>query len=276
MPIHSEASVLPRVIGAIGESHFAQATAHVLMEWLDFDLAAIVLHPSGDMRSDAALLFDNFATAGAGQGLDNYLQVTRRFNPLLRSVQSRPGAYRARDFRLGTRILDDAARPYLIESDEEELGYRTLGWPERLEEVGLYFAAEGGLIELGFYRERGRASLAPRKLRELADLGPSLSAAFERQRAFLRASPQPAAPLSTREREVASLLLQGCGSEAIALRLGISLHTVKDHRKQIFRKLRIGSLAELFALHHPRNAFEIPARPASSSERVGQPKPRRK
>jgi DNA-binding CsgD family transcriptional regulator len=43
--------------------------------------------------------------------------------------------------------------------------------------------------------------------------------------------------------------LIGCSSEAIALRLSISRHTVKDHRKQIFRKLGVGSLAELFALN---------------------------
>ena len=54
--------------------------------------------------------------------------------------------------------------------------------------------------------------------------------------------------LSPREREITELLLIGCSSEAIALRLGISRYTVKDYRKQIFRKLGIGSLAELFAL----------------------------
>lgn len=55
--------------------------------------------------------------------------------------------------------------------------------------------------------------------------------------------------LTPREVEVVDLLLLGCGSDAIALRLNISRYTVKDHRKRIFRKLHIGSLAELFALH---------------------------
>jgi DNA-binding CsgD family transcriptional regulator len=54
--------------------------------------------------------------------------------------------------------------------------------------------------------------------------------------------------LSAREREICDLLLRGCSSEAIGLRLNISRYTVKDHRKSIFRKLRVGSLAELFAL----------------------------
>jgi DNA-binding CsgD family transcriptional regulator len=58
--------------------------------------------------------------------------------------------------------------------------------------------------------------------------------------------------LSPREQEICGLLLAGCSSQAISLRLDISRHTVKDHRKAIFRKLRIGSLAELFALHARR------------------------
>src|SRR3546814_10274349 len=51
-------------------------------------------------------------------------------------------------------------------------------------------------------------------------------------------SPAPArAPLTPREAEVRDLLLRGCSTEAVALRLSISRHTVKDHRKAIFRKL---------------------------------------
>src|SRR3546814_5783201 len=58
------------------------------------------------------------------------------------------------------------------------------------------------------------------------------------------------APLTPREAEVRDLLLRGCSTDAVALRLSISRHTVKDHRKAIFRKLGISSLAELFSLAH--------------------------
>jgi len=54
--------------------------------------------------------------------------------------------------------------------------------------------------------------------------------------------------LSPRETAISDLLLQGCSSADIALRLGISRHTVKDHRKQIFRKLNVHTLAQLFAV----------------------------
>jgi len=53
--------------------------------------------------------------------------------------------------------------------------------------------------------------------------------------------------LTAREREVASLLLDGYGNDAVAANLGISLHTAKDHVKAIFQKTAVGGRAELSA-----------------------------
>ncbi|MFZ1871947.1 MAG: LuxR C-terminal-related transcriptional regulator [Chania sp.] len=54
--------------------------------------------------------------------------------------------------------------------------------------------------------------------------------------------------LTPREREIVDLILNGNGSQQIAERLFISLGTVKNHRKNIYGKLKIGSQAELFSL----------------------------
>lgn len=54
--------------------------------------------------------------------------------------------------------------------------------------------------------------------------------------------------LTPREREIVDLILKGKGSQQIAERLFISLGTVKNHRKNIYGKLNIGSQAELFSL----------------------------
>ncbi|MFC0228151.1 helix-turn-helix transcriptional regulator [Serratia aquatilis] len=54
--------------------------------------------------------------------------------------------------------------------------------------------------------------------------------------------------LTPREREIVDLILGGNGSQQIAARLYISLGTVKNHRKNIYSKLNIGSQAELFSL----------------------------
>lgn len=232
-------SALTEMIGAIGEDGFMAATAESLRVAIGFDLAAAVLHRA-DARAE--LLFDGFAPAGFGQGLANYVHHTHGMSPMVHPVPML-GAVRASDFAIDGGTRSDT---YLVWTSDEEMGFRTLGWPERCEEIGLYVAAWSGVVELSFYRERARASLSSDALRALGDLSGPVTAAFERHGRFSR--PAPAREhLSARECEVYELMVAGCSSEAIALRLGISRHTVKDHRKQIFRKLRVGSLAELFA-----------------------------
>jgi DNA-binding CsgD family transcriptional regulator len=237
-------AALARIIGGIGTPAFAAIAADAVCRLMGFDLAATVQHRRG---ARPRILFDNFAEAGARQGIENYVRHTHGINPIL--AAGRPGAFRARDFRVDAARIDAAARPWLVRAGDEELGFRTLGWPERLEEIGLYVEADRGMVELGLYRERAGHGVTPGALNALAALGPPIAAAFDRHCALSRS---PAAlddiALSPRERQVADLLLRGCTSEAIALRLGISRHTIKDHRKHIFRKLGIASLSALFAL----------------------------
>jgi DNA-binding NarL/FixJ family response regulator len=58
--------------------------------------------------------------------------------------------------------------------------------------------------------------------------------------------------LTTREREILSLLADGISSKQIALKLNISVRTVESHRIHINRKLGFGSIAELvrYAIRH--------------------------
>ncbi|MBE9477524.1 MAG: helix-turn-helix transcriptional regulator [Proteobacteria bacterium] len=57
--------------------------------------------------------------------------------------------------------------------------------------------------------------------------------------------------LSPRQAEVTMLVLRGHSSVSIGLRLGISYQTVKVFRKQLYRKCKISSQAELFNLMLP-------------------------
>lgn len=53
--------------------------------------------------------------------------------------------------------------------------------------------------------------------------------------------------LTAREREIVTMILRGHSTESIALQLGISPGTVKIHRKNIYRKMRVSTQGELFA-----------------------------
>jgi two-component system response regulator DesR len=55
---------------------------------------------------------------------------------------------------------------------------------------------------------------------------------------------QPATPLSTREREVLSLMAGGATNKEIAARLFLSPHTVKEHTSSLYRKLKARNRAE--------------------------------
>ena len=58
--------------------------------------------------------------------------------------------------------------------------------------------------------------------------------------------------LTIREADVLSLLAHGCTYEQIALRLGISIHTVTSHTKNCYRKLEVHCAAAAVA-----RAFEL-------------------
>jgi DNA-binding CsgD family transcriptional regulator len=233
------------IIQAIGERNFPAVIAESVREYVAFELVAVISH---GRNNRPALMFDNFDTVGARGGVQNYIRVTHAVNPILGYAMRHRGAFRARDFTIRTPEFDANLSPYLVKSPDEELGFRTLGWPERQEEVGLYFETSDGLIELGLYRRRARRTVDGHTLQRLAELSSPLAAAFDKHAAVMPRVPARTSRLSPRENAITELLLQGCSTMDIAVRLGISRHTVKDHRKQIFRKLEVRTLAQLFAV----------------------------
>jgi DNA-binding CsgD family transcriptional regulator len=66
--------------------------------------------------------------------------------------------------------------------------------------------------------------------------------------------------LSAREQEITRLIAQGLGTGAIADRLHLSTHTVRDHVKAIFEKVGVSSrgelVAKLFAEHYAPSHFD--------------------
>ena len=250
--MHMQHTIVAQVIRAIGDAEFMAVTAQSICQHLEFELVAIVSHR---LNGKPLLMFDNFDVTGGRRGLENYIEATHAVNPILELATRREGAFRARDFVIRAGKIG-ALAPYVVRSADEELGFRTVGWPERLEEIGLYFKAMSAIIEVSLYRPRGRRPADRDSLQKLEELRPALAAAFNKHATL---APGELAQvlvsqslLTPRETEITELLLRGCDTRNIALRLAISRHTVKDHRKQIFRKLGIGTLAQLFCLFRQR------------------------
>jgi DNA-binding CsgD family transcriptional regulator len=243
--MHTQHALFAHIIQAIGERNFPAVIAESVRKYVAFELVAVISH---GRNNRPALMFDNFDTVGARSGVQNYIRVTHAVNPILGYAMRHRGVLRARDFAIRTPEVDANLSPYLVKSSDEELGFRTLGWPERQEEIGLYFETSDGLIELGLYRRRAQRTLDGHTLGRLAELCSPLAAAFDKHAAVMPRVPPGTSRLSPRENAITQLLLRGCGTMDIALRLGISRYTVKDHRKQIFRKLEVRTLAQLFAV----------------------------
>ncbi|MFN1143828.1 response regulator transcription factor [Serratia quinivorans] len=134
--------------------------------------------------------------------------------------------------------------------------YRKTGWHDEAG-VLLPLTAERGL---GVFFGSARQSVGVRSP-QLADLRDALTLLKSVARLHGEVRVAPVTPdrvtdsavqarylLTPREREIVDLILDGCGSQQIADRLFISLGTVKNHRKNIYSKLDIGSQAELFSL----------------------------
>jgi DNA-binding CsgD family transcriptional regulator len=106
----------------------------------------------------------------------------------------------------------------------------------------LYLALEPYLL----YSFRGKPLINEEEIAELAQAEPPLT---DRQRNLISSAFDK---LSLKELAIAELLMQGFRYEVICTRLNISKNTAYWYRRQLFDKLQIRSLPELFALAEKR------------------------
>ncbi|WP_431258812.1 helix-turn-helix domain-containing protein [Roseateles chitinivorans] len=103
-------------------------------------------------------------------------------------------------------------------------------------------------------------------LRRLELLTPALHAAWRRARLQPRgqALPRRAGSLVTpREQQIVEGLRAGLSNEGIAIQLGISMFTVKNHVRKILRKLGANNRAQAVAIAMSRRELSEPESPAA-------------
>jgi DNA-binding CsgD family transcriptional regulator len=96
-----------------------------------------------------------------------------------------------------------------------------------------------------FHRSLGRPAFTPREARIVHLVIGSV------EKLHREGTDVPAAghvnELSTRQRQVLIQLMTGDGVKQIASKLSLSVHTVTDHLKQIYRRFKVSGRGELFA-----------------------------
>ena len=244
---------LTAVVDALHSPAFAAALVRLIQQQVAFDCALLLgvgqrpVYLHDNLSHQRALLFDRYLTSHFSQ--DPFMQALQDGLPA--------GVWTLAQVSKGR--LDPEYRHHF---------YQATGWQE---EVGLILPVRGGLTLMLFLgrldkrqilrqEERARLealfplvhSLCRQQWREAVPLlaqnparpdGADLKATVEQAIASVGGE-----SLTRRERQVASLLLQGLDTEAIAVELGIGSGTVKNHRKHLYGKLRLGSRAELFSL----------------------------
>jgi DNA-binding CsgD family transcriptional regulator len=230
-----------------------------------FELAAAFIYRG---RSRPLNIYDNFELADAKKGIAAYVENTYVLNPFYQASQKglADGVYRIRDLAPDAYFESEYYKTYRALPDRsEEIGYITEDWPESLEEIDIAITLETNVVcELSLYRSLRDRGFADDELARISLVLPVIAALLRRYWAWFGASKLEASPpdhrieqifagfgaevLTEREREVTQLILRGHSSESIGFNLGISLGTVKTHRKNAYAKLGISSQSELLSL----------------------------
>ncbi len=256
-----------RMIGAIIDGLESERFPELFIDQLGrlvaFDLAAIFVYRG---RSRPLPVYDNFHLTGAQRGIAAYVESSYVLNPFYQAYLKGigPGVYRIRDLAPDAFFESEYYKSYrALPRASEEIGFITDGWPEGMEEALIVFALEDGEVgELGIYRDLAGGGFSDGELAQIAAVEPALGAVFRKYWAIAagaKASPPDSRvddafasfgeeTLSSRECEVVRMILHGHSSESICFNLGISLGTVKTHRKNAYAKLGISSQSELLSL----------------------------
>lgn len=166
-----------------------------------------------------------------------------------------PDAFFESEYYYSFRVLPRAS---------EEIGYVTENWPEGMEEIEIAADLDGDMLaEVCLSRARSD-HFTDTELTALAAVLPVVGALLRRHwTEFHDRGSTPwasdgvvdhafhcfgRAVLTERESEVTRLILRGHSSASIGESLGISLGTVKTHRKNAYTKLAISSQTELLSL----------------------------
>lgn len=196
------------------------------------------------------IVYREVPAAGGADTLERFLQGPFLLDPYYQAATKMQ--------RFGLFRLDELAPGRFRDSEYYRSWYRSCGYSD---ECGYLIDLGGGAflnIALG---RLGRRRFSDRQTDLLRSIAPAI-AGLCRQHwvparesgAGLRGQLHSALDdfgtslLTDREKQVINLVLHGHSTRSVAERLGISVETVKLHRKHAYAKLEVSSQAELFYL----------------------------
>jgi len=248
---HSD--LVARVIDGIGEEGLWPALAGLVEHWVQRQPPAIFLIVGTQCPR---VIFHPYSPAEAQVQIVKYLADTYRLDPFYNACRDNVSS--------GLYCLADLAPDHFQQSRYFKEYYRDAGL---LDEVNFLARAPQGdayvMVSLVRYQHerpyrkseltalRQVNSLVQAILRKAWAQIPLAEAAQTRADGPVMANfDHPL--LTSRETEIATLILRGYSSKAAGAALNISPETVRNHRKKLYAKLGVGSQSQLFSLYISR------------------------
>ena len=250
-------SLLSRSIDAVGTGEFSSSLVAALKSITDFDYSVSFAYYQNEKP---ICLHHAFSPAQRAVFVDDYLKGPYLLDPFFKACGRKVGAglYRLRDIAPDRFYQSEYYRSYYVRTGlAEEICYTF----HLLNKVS---------VVISLMRSGASSRFSAREFRLLESIVPIVNSLVQRHWQDLHnrfeAEPSPletggnrtiientvdallSPRITPRETQVVAQILEGHSSEAIAGSLGISVGTVRIHRRNIYAKLQISSQQELFSI----------------------------
>ncbi len=241
---------LARLIPAVGSGDFPHLLVAMLRQLVHCDDATVIVYPGTDLP--VVEYFEVPPDSGRST-LDVYVKSAFLLDPFYLAA--------TRDREWGVFRLRDLAPRDFKSSEYYKSWYLHCGYQD---ECGYLIPIGGqGFINIALGKRRPRTLFTKSELATLQDIRPTVDLLCQQHwaeagvpsrgvnlRGQLNAALNSfgSSLLTEREAQVINLVLHGHSTKTLALKLSISMETVKLHRKHAYSKLEVSSQAELFYL----------------------------
>jgi DNA-binding CsgD family transcriptional regulator len=250
-------SLVSQCIDTIGTAEFSGSLVSAFKSITDFDYLVCFAYHENEMP---VCLYHTFTPGKRVVFVDDYLKGPYLLDPFFKACGRKvdAGLYRLRDIAPDRFYQSEYYRSYYVQTGlAEEICYAI-------------YLPKGLALMISLMRSENSSRFSAREFRLLASVTPIVNSLAQRhwQDAHTRfesehSNIQPAenrtiientvnalfSPrITPRETQVVAQVLEGHSSDSIANRLGISVGTVRIHRRNVYAKLNISSQQELFSI----------------------------
>ncbi|MCF6275255.1 MAG: helix-turn-helix transcriptional regulator [Robiginitomaculum sp.] len=265
---------IAELIAAFNTEWFPQILQGALQNLFQYDYFLLVLY---EKNRSLRIVRSDFRDVTINQALryleeENY--IAEAMYRLFGANKLTPGLYSMGDLCSQAKKLpaiDIDGLPHILQSEGEEMGYRTVGWPKSLQETCIVIPIDDHHCAAISLYNTGLSGTKQVSTQSLEIAFPTIAALvrayfsspfgkkWQYGQRRLKADPtlkdhsavrqffssRYTVDLTQREAEIFAYLLDGNTVSAIANELCISIHTAKTHRRNVYSKIGHGNQVEL-------------------------------